>query len=157
MVNLTGSPAPTRLDLPIPGVADAGFFLRPLQRNLAGEDAAGTLTEIAAGRTGRCLLPWIPLMHGGGEEAIITEWKRLAELESDGVLRSAYAALALTFAELTKGLVAWQRALENWNMQESQTMLGWIRKGELEGRLTSKREDLLDLLRSGFGPRSLPT
>ena len=44
-------------------------------------------------------------MHGGGEAAIITEWKRLAEQEPDGVLRSAYAVLALTFAELTKGLV----------------------------------------------------
>ena len=89
-------------------------------------------------------------MHGGGEAAIITEWKRLAEQEPDGVLRSAYAVLALTFAELTKGLVAWQKALENWNMTESQTMLGWIRKGRQEGRLESKREDLLDLLRLRF-------
>ena len=52
VVNLTGSPAAARLDLSIPGVADRGFFLRPLQRNLADEDAAGTLTEIAAGRAG---------------------------------------------------------------------------------------------------------
>jgi hypothetical protein len=108
------------------------------------------LTEIAAGRTGRYLLPWIPLMHGGGESAIIAEWKRLAEQEPDSVLRSVYAALALTFAELTKALVAWQQALENWNMQESQTMLGWIRKGQLEGRLASKREDLLRVLRGRF-------
>jgi hypothetical protein len=35
-------------------------------------------------------------------------------------------------------------------MQESQTMLGWIRKGQLEGRLASKREDLLLVLRSRF-------
>ena len=150
VVNLTGSPAPARLDLPLPGVADAGFFLRPLQRNLADEDAAETLTEIAAGRTGRCLLAWIPLMHGGGEAAIITEWKRLAEQEPDGALRSAYAVLALTFAELTKGLVAWQKALENWNMKESQTMLGWIRKGQEEGRLEAKRAALLRVLRGRF-------
>jgi len=150
VVNLTGSPAPARLDLPFPGVADAGFFLRPLQRNLADEDAGKTLADMAAGRTGRCLLAWIPLMHGGGEAAIITEWKRLAEAEPDAVLRSVYAALALTFAELTKGLVAWQRALENWNMKESQTMLGWIRKGQEEGRLEAKRADLLRVLRVRF-------
>jgi hypothetical protein len=150
VVNLTGSPRAARLELPIPGLGQCGFFLRPWQRNMADEDAAATLTEIAAGRTGRCLLPWIPLMHGGGESAIIAEWKRLAEQEPDSVLRSVYAALALTFAELTKALVAWQQALENWNMQESQTMLGWIRKGQLEGRLASKREDLLRVLRGRF-------
>jgi hypothetical protein len=90
-------------------------------------------------------------MHGGGEAAIIVEWMRLAEQEADAVLRSVYAALALTFAELTKGLVAWQKALENWNMQESQTMLGWMRKGKQEGLLEKARADVLDLLRWRFG------
>ena len=85
-----------------------------------------------------------------GVEPIIRQWKRLAETEPDDVLRSVYAVLALTFAELTKGLVAWQRALENWNMQESQTMLGWIRKGQQEGRLEAKREALLRVLRRRF-------
>ena len=89
-------------------------------------------------------------MHGGGADVIITEWKRLAEQEPDAVLRSAYAVLALTFAELTKGLVAWQQALENWNMQESQTMLGWIRKGEHAGELRRMRAVLIRTLEVRF-------
>lgn len=35
-------------------------------------------------------------------------------------------------------------------MKESQTMLGWIRKGQQEGRLETKRADLLRVLRVRF-------
>jgi dethiobiotin synthetase len=39
---------------------------------------------MAAGAIGRVLLPWLPLMHGGGESAIIERWKELAMQEIAG-------------------------------------------------------------------------
>ncbi len=133
--NLTGSPPPAELNLPMPGMPGHGMFIKPLQCNLQDCDGLATLAEIAAGQTVRCILPWIPLMRGNDLPVIIAEWKRLAELEPDATLRSTYASLALVFAELTKGLVIWQRSLEGWNMRESQIILGWKREGEAEGRL----------------------
>lgn len=78
--------------------------------------------------------------------AIITEWKRLAESEPDGALRSAYAGLALVFAELTKGLVEWQKGLEGWNVRESQVILRWKREGKQEGLLEARQADLISVL-----------
>jgi hypothetical protein len=150
VINLTGTKSELSLDMPIPGVADHGLFLRPMQRDLCEEDAAALLAEIAAGRATRALLPWIPLMRGGALPDIIAEWKVLAAAEPDGPLRSAYAVLALTFAELTRGLVEWQKGLEGWNMRESQTILGFKREGKEEGRLEMRREAILELLQIRF-------
>ena len=33
----------------------------------ASDEAAATLRDIEVGTFGRCILPWIPLMHGGGD------------------------------------------------------------------------------------------
>mgnify|MGYP001279910951 CR=1 FL=1 len=147
IINLTGSPAPAELNLPMPGMPGLGMFLKPLQCNLQERDALTTLAEIAAGQTARCILPWIPLMRGA-DLPVIMEWKRLAEPEPDSTLRSAYASVALVFAELTKGLVLWQNALENWNMRESQIILGWKREGEAEGRLKAMQEGILKVLQA---------
>jgi hypothetical protein len=111
---------------------------------------AGDPARIAAGRAARALLPWIPLMRGSDLPAIIAEWKVLAAAEPDGPLRSAYAVLALTLAELTRGLVEWQKALEGWNMRESQTILGFIREGEEKGLLVRARADILRSIQLRF-------
>jgi hypothetical protein len=146
VLNLTGAPEPAVLDLPIPGASGCGLVVRPIQRNLGEQDAHATLAEIAAGQTSRCVLPWVPLMRSDDLPAIITEWKRLAESEPDTALRSAYAGLAVVFAELTKGLVQWQKGLEGWNVRESQIILGWKREGKEEGALETKRADLIHAL-----------
>ena len=56
---------------------------------------APALEEIAAGRTARCLLPWIPLMRGGDHFVIINRWKELAAAEPDVHHRADFGGLAL--------------------------------------------------------------
>ena len=51
---------------------------RPRVLTLRDDDAAATLRDIETEKFGRCILPWIPLMHGGGDLATIEEWKRVA-------------------------------------------------------------------------------
>ena len=94
-------------------------------------------------------------MRGDDLPGIIAEWQRLAGAEPDGVRRSTYAALALVFAELAKGLIEWQRALEHWDMKESQAVLGWKREGMLEGEVRATRKALLQVLGARF-PGALP-
>jgi hypothetical protein len=115
------------------------------------EDAAATLERIAQGAIARCILPWIPLMAGGGEDGIIKTWKRLAEQEPNAQFRSDYAALALVFAELADCAEVWKRDLEGWNMIQSKQILEW----ENAGRVKHAREALLRLLGLRF-PGTLP-
>src|SRR3954462_11843173 len=85
-------------------------------------------------------------MHGAGEAGIIEQWKQLAATEPDSQLRSAYAGLALIFAELSHCVPQWQQALEGWNVRESQIVLGWKAEGEQKAR----RADLLRALQVRF-------
>jgi hypothetical protein len=64
---------------------------------------------------------------------MIQEWVRVCRMEPDAKCQAMYAALALAFAELTRSLVDWQRALGGWNVRESQNILGWKREGKQEG------------------------
>src|SRR5947207_903228 len=111
-----------------------------------GPDAGATLANIAAGRTGLCVLPWIPLLAGGGQRDLIEEWKRVALTEPDTHKRATSRDMALVFAELSKELVNWQQALEGWQMLESQVVNNWIHQGELKGIVKKGRADLLKLL-----------
>lgn len=83
------------------------------------EDAAATLAGIAGGQIAQCILPFIPLMHGGDEPAIITQWQQVAGAEPDALLRSQLGWLALVFADLARCLAPWKRALMGWNMRQS--------------------------------------
>ena len=67
-------------------------------------------------------------------------------MEADAVPHDTCAALALVFAELTTGLLAWQRGLEGWNMRESRVILGWKREGIAEGSLGTKRANLFEAI-----------
>jgi hypothetical protein len=116
-------------------------------RTLRDEDAAATLAGIAAGRIDRCILPWLPLVQGGAEPGIIQEWLRLASLEPDNRLRATYGGLALVFAELTEGRPAWQKALEGWNVRESQQVLEW----QAEAKVEEARAKVLRALQLRFG------
>ncbi len=130
--------------------------LQVVERNLAEEDAAATLAGIAAGTTARCLLPWIPLMQGGAESAILAQWLALARAEPDAPRRADYGGLALVFAEAAGRRPAWRAALAGWNMVESQQVLEWIAEGEVKGRAETQAELLLRLLALRFGPSVPP-
>src|SRR5258708_6839853 len=98
-------------------------------------DAGATLAAIATGSLGLCVLPWVSLMHGGGEPAMIEEWKRLALTEPDEEKLRAYAGLALVIAGLAGCLDSWEKGLEGWNVERSRVTLEWERHGEERGEL----------------------
>jgi hypothetical protein len=148
LLNLTGPPQPDTLDMDLPGTT-ARLFMGVELRTLRKQDAAGTLAHIAAGAVARCVLPWIPLMHGAGEAGIIEQWKQLAGAEADDRIRADYVGLALVFAELSGIRVQWKSALEGWNVQQSQQVLEW--QAEAEAR--NERNLILRLLQLRFqGP-----
>jgi hypothetical protein len=145
VVNLTGRGNASRdLALRQTGIRTC---LQVAERNLSTISAADTLAGIAAIRIARCVVPWIPLLQGGGEMAIIQEWIRLADPEPDRKLRADYAGLALVFAEAAGCRDVWKQALQGWNMIESQQVLEWINEGEVRGRATT----LLQVLQLRFG------
>jgi hypothetical protein len=41
----------------------------------------------------------------------------------------------------------WQKALEDWNMLESQIVLGWLKRGKEEGVVEKGRADLCKVIR----------
>jgi hypothetical protein len=155
VVNLTGPAQPDRVTLALPGVPECELHFRIVQRTLRDIDAAATLADIAAGRTTRWLLPWIPLMHGGVEAAIMEQWQEVARAEPDPQVRATLAGLAVVFADLAGRAVVWKQALEGWNVRNSQVIDEWRNEGRVEGRqegrLESHREDLLALLQERFG------
>jgi hypothetical protein len=131
LLNLTGPPQPDALTMPLPGMAEFGLVGRVVRRALREEDAPGTLARVASGELSRSVLPWVALMRGGGELAVIEEWKRLADLEPDPRVRLEYAVDALLFAELSRVRMEWKQALEGWNVLVSQQVPEWQAIAEL--------------------------
>lgn len=84
--------------------------------------ALTTLRDFEARVLSLAILPWLPLMAGGGDLLF-------AEQETDLDRRAGYGQLTLVFAELTPGLVNWQRGLEGWQMRESELLTQWLDKG----------------------------
>jgi hypothetical protein len=154
LVNLTGPAQPQILDMTEEDLDGAGTTLKVLLRTLREEDAAATLTAIAAGQLDRCVLPWIPLMRGACEWAIIKEWRRLAEQEPNSRLRADYGGLALVFAELTGHAAAWRKGLKGWNVKQSPQILEWQaearKEGRKEGEVIGQQASLLRVLKTRF-------
>jgi hypothetical protein len=155
LVNLTGPAQADVWAMAPTGFGGAGLRFQVVLRTLRDEDAAVTLAGIAAGRIDRCILPWLPLMQGGAEPGIIQEWLRLASLEPDNRLRATYGGLALVLAELTDCRPVWQKALEGWNVRESQQVLEWQaearKEGLVEGKVEEARAKILRVLQVRFG------
>ncbi|HKI38298.1 MAG TPA: hypothetical protein VKA46_40995 [Gemmataceae bacterium] len=147
LINLTGERPEGGLALAVAGTP-LGLGVKPLVMNLCREEARQTLTDIAASHVGLSILPWVPLMAGGGEPALIEEWKQVALREPDAGRRATYRDMALVFAELTRELINWQRGLEGWEMKESQYIKGWLNQGKVQGVVERGRSDLLKLLRA---------
>jgi hypothetical protein len=148
LLNLTGPAQADQLDMALPCADEVRLRFCPRVRTLRDDDAAATLSAIEAENFGRCILPWIPLMHGGGDLGTIEEWKRVAGLEPDGRLRSIYAALALVFAELAGRRAEWKQALEGWNMRQSMVITEWQDE--------ARRADILRALRLRFHTEAPP-
>ena len=129
-------------------------LLQPVERDLADADAAAVLQGIVAGSVARCLLPWIPLMRGADEAAILEQWQELAAAETDAQRRADYGGLALVFAEAAGRFELWNEALRRWNMIESQVVNRWKAEGEAKGKAEGKAEGaatmLVQLLRKKF-------
>jgi hypothetical protein len=151
VVNLTGPAQPNRLDDVMPGRPDLRAFLQIELRALRDEDAVATLDAIAAGRAPRCLLGWIPLMHGGGESAIMKRWKKIAAAEPDAVHRADHGYLARLFSELTAHHLAWVKALEGWNVRQSQVAEEVREEGRKKGEIETRRATVLEMLEQRFG------
>ncbi len=151
VINLTGRPQRRVVQVDFPGVPDCGWRFGIVQRTLREESAAATLADIVGGRTTRWLLPWIPLMQGGGRAAIIEEWKRAAAAEPDAEARATLGGLALVFAELAKRAPVWQAGLRGWNVQTSRIVEEWREEGRVEGQLAMARETLRAQLAERFG------
>ncbi len=146
VVNLTGPAQPDALDMRLDAPAGVGLRLQVVVRTLRTEGAAGTLEDVAAGRTSRVVLPLIPLMRGGGTEGTIAMWKQVAAAEPDDRLRSNYAGLIRFFARLTRAADAWTRALEGWNVPKSPVAEEW----RTEGRVEMAQADLLKAIELKF-------
>lgn len=143
VVNLTGRGNTSR-DRSLAGLRTC---LQVVEINLCDLDAAAVLADIASGVAPACLLPFIPLMQGGAEAAIIQQWVPLASAESDARRRGDYAGLARVFAEAANCRPTWQQALQGFNVVQSQQVLEWMAEGEVRGKVSL----LMRVLRARFG------
>lgn len=150
VINLTGPAQPCAVQVSFPGVPECDWGFGILQWTLHEESAAATLADLAAGRTTRWLLPWIPLMQGGAEAGIIEPWTAIALTEPDPQVRSTLGAFAVLFADLAGRADPWKQALEGWDMRTSQVVEEWRE----EGRLEAYRDSLRVQLEDRFGPLS---
>ena len=150
VVNLTGTrqsaPASREYHFPNPDGLSWGGKVR--ERYLAEESADQTLARIESGELRRCILAFIPLMHGAGEAGIISRWLTAAGQEPDVRRRADLGSLTLTLAALKDWFAVWKEALKGWNMQESQFVL----ELQAEATLKAKLEDLRMFLEGRFGP-----
>src|SRR6266540_2595323 len=64
-------------------------------------------------------------MHGTADPAIISQWKAVADAETEALLRSQYAELALLFADLAGRAKEWKQGFVGWNMGESKVANEW--------------------------------
>jgi hypothetical protein len=151
LLNLTGPERDETLDLRPPGGEGSGLVFRPIVRTLSAMPAEAHLDDIAAGRLGRCILPWVPLMHGADRPDIIRRWREIAESEADPRRRTAYAVLARTFAQLARRLGAWDAGLQGFNMQTAEAFNEIRAEGRVEGRVDAMRESISRLWRRRFG------
>ncbi len=124
VINLTGSSKshPVSASFVWPGPDRVEVILNVREVFLAEESAQEVLDGVASGLYDRALLPWVPLMLGGSDEAVIKRWADLAGQEPDGRRKAGFGYHALVFAEKCADPGAWRKALEGWGMIRSETM-----------------------------------
>jgi hypothetical protein len=140
-------PASVPSPAPAPGVSCMLFI-----KNVRQESADKTLDRIERGELGLCILLWLPQMAGADHADVVRRWRELAMRQTQLVLRSHYAVLALVFAEMAGRKQLWQTELEGFNMQESTIIRGWRE----EGALTNARAAVVNVLQTRFPEAPLP-
>jgi len=147
LLNLTGPAQAEVWTMTPPDFDNLGLQMRVRVRTLREEEAPQLLADIGQGRVARCLLPWVPLMRGGDQSAVIEEWKRLASIELDVPKRGDYGGLARVFAELSGRSEIWTTGLEGWNVEVSQVVLEWQAQARAEGREEGRAEERAETLK----------
>jgi Domain of unknown function (DUF4351) len=152
ILDLTGRSPARELTLQSAIVPGCSLELKVLRRHLAAEDAASLVARVTAGKLSVWLLGWIPLMRGGGESAIIMNWKLQVESRLvDERDRANLGSIALVFATLAGCRPAWERGLKGWNMQTSPYLDEIRAQGREEGRAEGARALVLRLGQQKFG------
>ncbi|HUY33486.1 MAG TPA: hypothetical protein VMV69_12115 [Pirellulales bacterium] len=123
-----------------------------LRRRLAEEDASNLVADVAGGITSPWLLPWVPLMQGGGELGIIADWLPEAERRlTDERDRADLGLTTQVFASLAGCRAAWDQALRGWNMKTSPIFDEIREEGREEGRAEGMRALVVHQGRQKFG------
>ncbi len=149
LIHLTGRAPETDRDMRTP--AGFGTFHRPLIWDIETEDASAILDAVTSATQPVALLYWLPLMTRGGEEIIITRWREaIAALVPDRQCRADVVYLALTFAELARNYLAWERGLEGLDVGDSIIATRMRDQGRMEGSLVNKRQYLVELVNIKF-------
>jgi hypothetical protein len=148
---LRGEQKELEVKVQLPGT-DIGHHDRIKPFSLATQNAAGVLERIGREELGRSILPWVPLMLGGGDEKVVQEWVRLANMEANAHRRSEYAALAQVFAAWKKLSPVWKQALEGLKVEEISIVREWKEEARNEARVQERRGHLLMVLGTKFPP-----
>jgi len=146
VLDLTGPPQKDQIHCEPHGAKGGLIHIRVVRKCFREEDAAALLARIEKDELGRCLLPWIPLMKGADQSAIIEHWKRCGDLEPDDLRRGRYKNLAMVFADLADRKEIWKQGLEDWNVKQSTVANEW--------RAEAHQKDILRLLNIRFHVRS---
>jgi hypothetical protein len=170
VVNLTGTSQsmPASWDMALPGPDGVRCTVTARERYLQEGRAIELLREIQAGKQGRILLPWIPLMKGDEIDEIVALWLNLWAGESDERMRGEYVVLARVFLELSPHRDRWRQALEGLEVQKS-AYLEEVRKesraegfnqghneGLHEGLVKGRAQGIVEILHLKF-PGKLPS
>ncbi len=114
------------------------------QRTLRDEDAALTVSQVAAGTISPWLLAWLPLMQGGADPGIIEAWTIEAGRVPGERDRGILAHLTLTFAALAGRRAAWQGNLEGWAVIKSSYLEELREEVRAEARVEGSLQTLRD-------------
>ncbi len=160
ILDLTGRSRARNLRLRSAITSGCALQFTVLRRSLAHEDAAALAAGVLAGSISPWVLGWVPLMRGGGESSIISQWRAAAErLLTEERDRCELGSLTMVFATLARRRAAWQAGLRGWNM-ETNPYLDEIRakvRAETrvealeQGRAEEARAFVLRLGRRKFG------
>lgn len=148
LVYLQGRCPEPALDMTLP--EGFGTRHRPLIWNVEEDGADATLMAVASGQASWGMLFWVPLMARGEDAALLARWKDLASAVEDRRRRGDLGKIALVFAELAGRFVAWEKALEGFDMTESKVVNSWIEDAVRERDLDNARRFLLRLLNKRF-------
>ena len=148
LIYLQGRCPESSLDMTLP----EGFGTRhtALVWNVEEDSAEAVLASIEDGQATWGMLFWTPLMVGGSDEAVIARWKERALTVEDRRRRGDLGTVALVFAELAGRYAAWAKALEGFDMTESNVVNRWVQEARDQARIEEARENLVRVLRRRF-------